>query len=134
MAKTMEEKIDENLREFKRYQLQLKQIADEDIVTRINVLAKQLVFIGRLASIFSEHSKQLYAYRKQVHTEAYLAAKKHKSIMAEKAIIDIRKQETEAYGNAKKWNTAFITTKEEINALKYKIKINLADGSNYTNY
>lgn len=54
--------------------------------------------------------------------------------MAEKAIIDIRKQETEAYGNAKKWNTAFITTKEEINALKYKIKINLADGSNYTNY
>ncbi|SFL39221.1 hypothetical protein SAMN04487943_101318 [Gracilibacillus orientalis] len=134
MGRTIDEKIDENLREFKRYQVKLRQIADDDIVTRINVLAEQLVFIGRLASIFSELNKQLYAYRKQVHTEAYLAAKKHKNAMAEKAVIQIRHEEAEAYGNARKWNTAFITTREEINALKYKFKINEADGSNYTNY
>ncbi|QGH35158.1 hypothetical protein GI584_14375 [Gracilibacillus salitolerans] len=51
MVKTIEENIDENLLEFRRYQLQLKRIADEDIVKRINVLAKRLIFIGCLASL-----------------------------------------------------------------------------------
>ncbi|WP_182200108.1 hypothetical protein [Paraliobacillus salinarum] len=122
-------KVDENLAEVVRYQREIKKLTEEDKVDKIYLLSKQLIFIGRLSAIYAEHYKQLYVYRKQLYNEEYLKAKKHKAATAEIAVVEVRKQEAEAYGNYKRWNVAFITTREEINALKYKVRIDLADGS-----
>jgi hypothetical protein len=71
----------------------------------------------------------IYATRKRVHAEAYIHATKSKAAVAELAIVDWRKKEAEAYGSMKRWNNAFDSTKEEINALKYKVRIDIEDGS-----
>ncbi|KAB8126945.1 hypothetical protein F9U64_19070 [Gracilibacillus oryzae] len=130
----MEQKVDENLMEIKRYQQKINRLPNEEKVSRIYLLAKQLVFIGRLASIFGEEYKQIYAYRKRVYNETYLTAAKHRSATAELAVVDIRQQEAEAFGNFKRWSNAFTRTREEINALKYKVKIDIQDGSSHENY
>lgn len=124
-----QEKIDEHLNEILKYQQMINQLGDDMKIQRIELLSKQLVFIGRLASVFSEQYKRVYATRKRVHAEAYISATKNKAAQAELAIVDLREEEAEAYGNFKRWNNAFDSTKEEINALKYKVKIDIADGS-----
>lgn len=108
---------------------QLKEVHSENRVVRIELLSKQLVLIGKLAAEFSERYKKIYATRKRVHAEAYIAATKNKAAEAELAVIDLREEEAEAYGNMKRWANAFDSTKEEINALKYKVKIDIEDGS-----
>jgi hypothetical protein len=47
----------------------------------------------------------------------------------ELAVINLRKEEAEAYGNMKHWGNAFESTKEEINTLKYRVRISIQDGS-----
>lgn len=122
-------RIDENLVEITAYHKQIMKLSEEDKVDKIYLLSKQLVFIGRLAAIFSELHRNTYVERKRVYNTEYLKAKQSKSVHAELAIINIREKEAEYYNNYKRWNTAFITTQEEINALKYKVKIDMADGS-----
>ena len=77
-----------------------------------------------------EMHRNIYVERKRIYNTEYLKAKQSKAVHAELAIIDIRQREADAYNNYKRWNTAFITTREEINALKYKVRIDLEDGSN----
>lgn len=120
---------DDYLLELKKYQRMLEQVPGENKVIRIEILSKQLVFIGKLAAEFSERYKRLYATRKRVHAEAYIQATRNKAAVAELAVADLREEEAEAYGNMKRWNNAFESTREEINALKYKVKIDFADGS-----
>lgn len=108
---------------------QLKEVHPENRVARIELLSKQLVLIGKLAAEFSERYKKIYATRKRVHAEAYIKATKNKAAEAELAVIDLREEEAAAYGHMKRWSNAFDSTKEEINALKYKIKIDIEDGS-----
>lgn len=127
---TNQKRIDENLEEVKNYHKQIMQLSEEDKVDKIYLLSKQLIFIGRLAAIFSEMHRNIYVERKRIYNTEYLKAKQSKAAHAELAIIDIRQQEADAYNNYKRWNTAFITTREEINALKYKVRIDLEDGSN----
>lgn len=124
-----EKRLDDYLTEIKRYHQLIERVPEEDKVTRINLLSKQLVFIGRLASYFAEQNKRVYATRKRVYSETYLDATKHKAHVAELAVVDLREEEAEAYGNFKRWSNAFESTREEINALKYKVKIDFADGS-----
>ncbi|GEM02961.1 hypothetical protein SAMN05421839_1395 [Halolactibacillus halophilus] len=126
---TNQKRIDNNLEEVKNYHKQIMQLSEEDKVDKIYLLSKQLVFIGRLAAIFSEMHRNIYVERKRIYNMEYLKAKQSKAVHAELAIVDIRKQEADAYNNYKRWNTAFITTREEINALKYKVRIDLEDGS-----
>lgn len=111
---------------------QLIKVPNENKVLRIELLSKQLVLIGKLAAEFSERYKKIYASRKRIHAEAYIKAKSNKAAEAELAVIDIRIEEAEAYGNMKRWSNAFDSTKEEINALKYKVKIDIEDGSSRT--
>ncbi|GEM04515.1 hypothetical protein HMI01_15030 [Halolactibacillus miurensis] len=126
---TNQKRIDENLEEVKNYHKQIMKLSEEDKVDKIYLLSKQLVFIGRLAAIFSEIHRNIYVERKRIYNTEYLKAKQSKAVHAELAIIDIRQREADAYNNYKRWNTAFITTREEINALKYKVRIDLEDGS-----
>jgi len=125
-----EKQIDLNLNEIKRFQQAINQLGDDMLIHRIELLSKQLVFIGRLASAFSEEYKRTIATRKRTHAEAYLNAEKYKAAQAELAVADIREQEAEAYGNYKRWTNAFESTKEEIHALKYKLRVGIEDGSN----
>jgi hypothetical protein len=117
------------LKDLIKYNNQLKQVPDEGRIMRIEILSKQLVLIGKLAAEFSERYKKIYATRKRVHAEAYIRATRNKAAEAELAVIDIRLEEAEGYGNMKRWSNAFDSTKEEINALKYKVKIDIEDGS-----
>lgn len=123
---------DEHLQEIIKYQKQLNAVPDENKVQRIELLSKQLVFIGKLAAEFSERYKKIYATRKRVYAEAEIAATKQRQAHAELAVVELREEEAEAYGNMKRWSNAFESTKEEINALKYKVKIDIEDGSSRT--
>ncbi|GAA5416215.1 hypothetical protein Pryu01_01247 [Paraliobacillus ryukyuensis] len=124
------QKIVENKTEVIRYQKIIDKLTQEDKVDKIYLLSKQLIFIGRLSTIYYEINKQLYIKRKLIHSEEYIKAKGNKSAAADLAVADIRRKEIEADIQYKRWNTAFKTTVEEINALKYKVRIDLADGSN----
>lgn len=121
---------EEYLIELMKYNNILKGIPAESRIQRIEVLSKQLVLIGKLAAEFSERYKRIYATRKRVHAEAYIQATRNKAAEAELAIIELREEEAEAYGHMKRWTNAFDSTKEEINALKYKVRIDIEDGSN----
>lgn len=121
--------MDSHLQEIIKLQDKLNKIPETSRIERIELLSKQLVFIGRLAAELSEEYKRIYATRKRMYAEAYINAPSSKSASAELAIIEIREKEAEAYGNMKRWNNAFDSTREEINALKYKVKIDIEDGS-----
>ncbi|MFC0188470.1 hypothetical protein ACFFJY_09245 [Fictibacillus aquaticus] len=122
--------LDNHIAEIKKCQAQLNEVAEENHVHRISVLSRMLIFIGKVSAELSEEYKKIYARRKQVHAEAYIAATKNKAAEAELAVVQLRLDEAEAYGSMKRWNNAFESTKEEINALKYKVKVNIEDGSN----
>lgn len=121
--------VEEHLNEVLRCQKILERTPDEMKVHRIEIMSKMLVFIGKLAATFSEEYKNIYADRKSTYAEAELAASKNKHAHAELAVKELRKQEATAYGNMQRWRNAFESTKEEINALKYKVKIDIEDGS-----
>lgn len=120
---------DEYVQELIKYNEILKNIPEESTVQRIEILSKQLVLIGKLAAEFSGKYKSIYATRKRVHAEAYIKAKQNKAAEAELAVVFIREAEADAYGDMKRWSNAFDSTKEEINALKYKVRIEIEDGS-----
>ena len=121
--------VETHIETIKQYQAQLKAIPKTSRVQRIEILSQMLVYIGKLAAELSEEYKQIYAERKRVYAEAEIAALKNKKAHAELAVIELRKMEAAAYGNMKRWNNAFESTKEEINALKYHVKIDIEDGS-----
>ncbi|MEY8732096.1 hypothetical protein AB9M92_07495 [Peribacillus frigoritolerans] len=120
-----------HLVEIIKYQKQLDVLPHDGVeIARLELLSKMLIFIGKLSAEFSERYKRVYASRKRAHAEAYLAATKNKSAEAELAVIVLREEEAEAYGNMKRWGNAFESTKEKINALKYRVRIGIEDGSN----
>ena len=121
--------VEKHREEIMKYQIELNNLPEQNKVKRIENLSKQLVYIGKLAAEFSEEYKRIYATRKRVHAEAYIKAPNSKAAHAELAVTDLRELEAEAYGNMKRWNNAFESTKEEINALKYHVKIDIEDGS-----
>jgi hypothetical protein len=121
--------IDAYLVELKKYQMQLDHLHPEMRVQRIEILSKRLVLLGKLAAEFSEQYKRIYATRKRVYAEAKIAASKNKTEVAELAVADLREEEAQAYGNMIRFKNAFISTQEEANALKYKVRIDIEDGS-----
>jgi hypothetical protein len=120
---------DSYLPELVKYNNALEQTSSDNKIQRIELLSKQLILIGKLAAEFSKRYKMIYAERKRVHAQAYINAQRNKAAEAELAVVFLRGEEAEAYGNMKRWSNAFESTKEEINALKYKVKIDIEDGS-----
>lgn len=121
--------VDTHVNEILKYQAQLKHISNEQYIMKIEILTKIYVLSGKLAAHFSGEYKRIYAERKRVHAESYLNAITNKAIAAELSVVDLRKDEAEAYENMKRWGNGFESTREEINALKYRIRIDIADGS-----
>lgn len=94
-----------HLKEIIKYQRQLDALPGDGMeMARIETLSKMLVL--KLSAEFSERYKHIYTSRKQVHAEAYIAAAKNKAAQAELAVIDLRREEAEAYGNMKRWGNA----------------------------
>lgn len=121
--------VESHINQIKKYQIILNDVPEECRPERIETLSKMLVYIGRLAAELSEEYKRVYATRKRVYAEAYIDAPNSKAARAELAVTELRQEESVAYGNMKRWSNAFESTKEEINALKYKVKIDIEDGS-----
>lgn len=122
--------MDKHLTEILHYQKLINETPEEDYNERLQLLSKMLVLIGRVAAQMSEDYKKIYARRKQIHAQAYKDAPRGKAAEAELAVVELRNLEAEAYGDYKRWNNAFDSTKEEINVLKYKIRLDYEDGSN----
>lgn len=134
MTEVKKDWTEKHLQEVRRYQTILDKTPYEMKVKRIEIMARMLVFIGRLSAGFSEEYKNIYAERKYTYAQAKLAATGQKEAKAEIEIYELRKQEAQAFGNMERWRRAFETTKEEINALKYSVKIDIEDGSSRTNF
>ena len=117
------------LTEVKRYQAQINRVPEQMRVQRIELKTKQLFFVGELAAEFARQYKMIYAARKQAYAEAYLDADKHKKEKAELAITSLRETEAEYYGYWKRWQNAVDTLREDINAIKYRVRQDIADGN-----
>ncbi|WP_079479706.1 hypothetical protein [Halobacillus salinus] len=117
------------LNEIKRYQARINQVPEQSKVQRIELKSKQLFFVGELAAEFARQYKMIYAARKQTYSEAYLKAEKYKKETAELAITSLREMEAEYYGYWKRWQNAVDTLKEDINAIKYRVRQDIADGN-----
>lgn len=128
-GKKLPEFLQTNLQQIHWYQAQINNTPEVDYVERINLMAKMLVFIGRVAAYCKTESKAKYIERKRVYWETYQTAPRPKEMHANLAVIDLREEELEWFGMSERWNNAFITVREEINALKYKQRLEFEDGS-----
>lgn len=98
------------------------------LMHKIDLLAKCLVYIGRVSSHLDGHYKRVYSRRKYEQALAHTQATKHREASAEIAVRELREQEAQSYEDMQRWRNAFTSTNEEIHALKLKMRINFADG------
>jgi len=99
------------------------------LMQKIELLAKCMVYVGRLSSALDGEYKRIYALRKRTHAQAYIDAPKHKAAVAELAVVEIRSVEAQAYEDMMRWRNALNSLTEEIHALKLKLRIDFADGT-----
>lgn len=92
------------------------------IMEKVELLARCLVFVGRLSSHLDGYYKRVYNRRKLEYAQAYKAAKSHKAVEAELAIAELREMEADAYEQHRRWRNAFDSTTEEIHALKLRLR------------
>lgn len=124
--------IDRHIKEITRLRWEADNLPDDlthVVMEKVSLLAQCLVYIGRLSSYLDGEYKRIYAERKRVYAQAYVSAKGSKQAFAELAVVDHRKSEAEAYEMMHRWRNAFDSTREEIHALKMKMRIDFADGT-----
>jgi hypothetical protein len=99
------------------------------LIQRIELLAKCLVFIGRVSSVLDGDYKRVYAKRKYEFALAVTNATKDKQAHAEIAVTELRQAEAESYELMNRWRNAFTSTTEEIHSLKMRMRMDVADGT-----
>lgn len=128
--------VEKHIAEISRLRREADALPDDVVVglmTKIELLAKCMVYIGRLSSFLDGEYKRIYATRKREYAQAYVNAKTAREATAELAIVELRELEAEAYEMMHRWRNAFESTQEEIHALKLRMRIDFADG-NITNH
>ncbi|MDP5277205.1 hypothetical protein [Chengkuizengella axinellae] len=122
---------------YKNEIIKYRQTADAQVednpgalINKIDLLSKCLVYIGRLSSHCDGKYKRIYAQRKHDYAYAEIHSKSPKKANAELAVAALREQEAEAYELMQRWRNAFESTQQEINALKYKLKIDFVEFNN----
>jgi hypothetical protein len=90
---------------------------------KIDLLARCLVYIGRVSSFLDGEYKRVYAQRKHEYAMAEINAKPPRQAHAELAVRELRLLESQAYEDMKRWRNAFESTQEEIHALKLRMRI-----------
>lgn len=125
-------KLDSHILEITRLRREADRLQEDNpaaLMQKIDLLAKCLVFIGRVSSNLDGDYKRIYAKRKYEQAVAHTKAVRDKPATAEIFVKELREQEAQAYEDQQRWRNAFTSTNEEINALKLKMRINFADGS-----
>ena len=123
--------IDRHITEITRLRLEADKLPDDVVhalMERIELLAKCLVYIGRLSSFLDGEYKRIYANRKYEQAAARIKAVKDKEATSEVFVKDLRMKEADAYEQMQRWRNAFESTQEEIHALKLRMRIDFADG------
>lgn|SRR5690625_983691 len=123
--------LENHMKEITRLRHEADQHAEDNpggLMQKIDLLAKCLVFVGRVSSHLDGYYKQVYNERKRVHAQAYIDSPSPKQAHAELAVVELRELEAQAYEDMRRWRNALDGLTEEIHALKLKMRINFADG------
>jgi hypothetical protein len=124
--------INRHITEITRLRREADSLPDDvphALIDKIDLLSRCLVFIGRVSSVLDGDYKRVYAKRKYEFAVAVTKATKDKQAHAEIAVAELMIVEAQAYEDMQRWRNAFDSTKEEIHALKLRMKIDFADGS-----
>lgn len=124
--------IDKHITEITRLRRAADQLPEDvphAVMEKIDLLAKCLVFIGRLSSFLDGEYKRIYARRKHDQAIAEVHSKPPKKANAEIAVAPLRLEEAKSYEMMHRWRNAFESTQEEIHALKLRMRIDFADGN-----
>lgn len=124
--------------EQKQYTLgELYSLADQcshdypaTLARKIELLTEVQVILGRKAADAVREYKRIYAERKRIYAEAYIAAENLREQRAELAVIKLRNQEADAEADKVRWNNAVESNDQVINSLKYSLKVLLAEFGN----
>lgn len=100
---------------------------------KIELLSEVQIILGRRAADAVRLHKRKYAERKRVYAEAYVAATKDKAQRGELAVVDIRMEEADLEADKVRWENAVKSNDQLINALKYSLKVLLAESQNQAN-
>ena len=120
------------LREICRYQMHIDQLPEDDYSNRIVAMSQLLEFVGEIVSYTAEDSKRAYNLRKLTYAQKILdpdEKTRNKQAAAEIAVAHLREEEAKCIRREKSWHYAYRTIEHEMNALKHKLKVSMADGS-----
>jgi hypothetical protein len=117
------------LREIVRFKMKINNLAPDDYSNHIDLMAKINSLIGVIAAYSEERHELEYNNRVRVYNEKLLEPVKNKTARAELAIADLRQEEARWLGASKRWKYLYKSVENEMNALKYKLKVDIADGN-----
>jgi hypothetical protein len=118
--------LETHLEEIARLRRAADKLPDDNpgaLINKIELLARCLVYLGRVSSHLDGTYKRVYAKRKYEQAIAVTKAVKDKQATAEIAVKELREEEAEAYEMMNRFRNAFTSTTEEINSLKLKLRI-----------
>ena len=121
--------LEKHLTEITRLRREADSFPDDNpaaLMQKIEILAKCMVYVGRVSSYLDGEYKRIYAERKRKYAEAYIKAPRSKEAHAELAVADLREIEAKAYEDSRRWRNAFDSLTEEIHALKLKMRVDFA--------
>lgn len=117
--------LDNHILEISRLRREADKLPDDNpgaLMNKIDLLARCLVYIGRLSSHLDGEYKRVYAQRKYEHALAHRNATRDKAASAEIAVKELREKEADAYEQMSRWRNAFSSTTEEIHSLKMRMR------------
>lgn len=117
--------LDQHIFEITRLRREADKLPDDNagaLMQKIELLARCLVYVGRVSSHLDGVYKRVYAERKYQHALAVTKAQKDKQAHAEIAVRELREKEAQAYEDMNRWRNAFSSTTEEIHSLKMRMK------------
>lgn len=121
--------LEQHLKEISRLRREADSLPEDNpagLIRKIELLAKCMVYVGRVSSALDGEYKRVYAERKRRYAEAYISAQRSKEAHAELAVVELREKEAQAYEDSRRWRNALDSLTEEIHALKLKMRIDFA--------
>ena len=103
------------------------------LMRKIELLAECLVYIGSVSAYVDKQYEVAYANRKYEQAKSHVSHAKDKAANSEIDVRELRLEENNMYGDKMRWRNAFESTKEQINVLKMKMKVNFHLGDNDSN-
>ena len=125
----MEDRSAEYIKDIKRFRAVADQYDDDSpggLVTKIQLLTKAHMLMGRVSAYKDGEYKRIYNFRKRVYAEAKRdALKGDKTNAAELAVLDLRVLEAEAYESMHLWRNEFASMTEHLHELRLRLRVDL---------